>query len=125
MDKNKRKALEGAGFQVGDAGDFLGLSAQERHMVELRLALSRAVRKTRLGQHLTQEQVATRIHSTQSRIAKIEGASSDVSLDLMFKGLFALGVGSVAGLIEALVAEPQKRKPRGVRRTHDVKTEVF
>lgn len=41
--------------------------------------------------------MATRIKSTQPRVAKIEAASADVSLDQMFRGLFAVG-GSVDDL---------------------------
>lgn len=110
MDKDKRQALENAGFQVGDAGDFLGLTAQERRMVELRSAVSRAVRDRRRVQKLTQRQVADRMKSSQSRVAKIEAASPDVSLDLMFSGLFALG--GVVGDLEsghAKVKAPRTR----------------
>jgi transcriptional regulator with XRE-family HTH domain len=41
---------------------------------------------------LTQQQVAKLIDSSQSRIAKMEAAGSDVSLDLICKALFVLGV---------------------------------
>ena len=33
-----------AGWIVGDAEDFLELTVEERHLVELRVAVSRAVR---------------------------------------------------------------------------------
>ena len=35
MDKATRKRLEEAGFRVGDAGDFLGLTDEERELIEL------------------------------------------------------------------------------------------
>lgn len=91
MDRKKRKALEAAGFRVGDAEDFLGLSPEERELVELRLAVSRAVRRLREERHLTQQQLAARLKSSQSRVAKIEAGAADVSLDLLFRGLFAVG----------------------------------
>ena len=47
MDRAKREQLEAAGFRVGDADDFLGLTEEERRLVELRLVLSRAVRQER------------------------------------------------------------------------------
>ena len=97
MDDDKRKSLEAAGFRVGSAADFLNLSDQERQMVELRLSVCRAVRARRQALALTQKQVANRMKSSQSRVAKIESASPDVSLDLMFSVLFALG-GGVADL---------------------------
>src|SRR5687767_6222590 len=91
MKNDKRKALEAAGFRVGDAEDFLDLSEEERRLVELRLSLSRAVRKLRGKRGLTQQQLAARLKSSQSRVAKIESAAADVSLDLLFRGFFAVG----------------------------------
>jgi hypothetical protein len=48
MNVEKRKALEAAGWRVGDAAEFLGLSDEERRLVELRLAVSRKVRELRV-----------------------------------------------------------------------------
>ncbi|MGO9462789.1 MAG: helix-turn-helix transcriptional regulator [Isosphaeraceae bacterium] len=91
MNREKRRALEAAGFVFEDAEDFLELTIEERRLVDLRLAVSRAVRARREQQHLTQEQVAKKLKSSQSRVAKMEAGAIDVSLDLMFRGLFALG----------------------------------
>jgi DNA-binding XRE family transcriptional regulator len=93
MDKKKRSALEAAGFRIGDAEDFLGLTPAERRLVELRITLSHAVRRLREKHKLTQQQLAAKLRSSQSRVAKIEGAAADVSLDLLFRGLFTLGGG--------------------------------
>jgi ribosome-binding protein aMBF1 (putative translation factor) len=93
MDKKKRSALEAAGFRVGDAEDFLELTDAERRLVELRVNLSRTVRRLREQQRLTQKQLAEKLKSSQSRVAKIERGAADVSLDLLFRGLFALGGG--------------------------------
>jgi DNA-binding XRE family transcriptional regulator len=98
MNPGKKKALEAAGFRVGDAEDFLGLTDGERRLVALRASAARVVRRLREGLDLTQQQLAARIGSSQSRVAKIEAASPEVSLDLMFRGLFALG-GTVADLV--------------------------
>ena len=76
---------------MGDVGDFLGLSAEERALVELRAAVSAAVRERRTRRSLTQAELAGRLGSSQSRVAKIEAGSGDVSLDLMFRGHFAVG----------------------------------
>jgi len=91
MTDKKRKVLEAAGYRVGDVTDFLGLSDEERALVELRAAVSAAVRRLRKERHLTQAKLAELLHSSQSRVAKIEAGSGDVSLDLMFRGLFAVG----------------------------------
>jgi DNA-binding XRE family transcriptional regulator len=91
MDKTKRKALEAAGFRVGTVQEFLGLTDEENQIVELRVAIALRVRALRRKLNLTQEQFAKRIGSSQSRVAKLEAGSPDVSLDLMFRGFFAAG----------------------------------
>ena len=100
MDKKKKQALEVAGFRVGDTAEFLGLTDEEHQLVELRVALSRAVRRLRQEQQWTQQQLAAKLRSSQSRVAKIEAGSTDVSLDLLFRGLFAVG-GQLADLVRA------------------------
>ncbi len=109
MDKEMRHRLEVAGFRVGDAEDFLGLTDEERRLVELRLAVSRAVRKQREKHGVTQQQLATKLRSSQSRVAKIEAGAADVSLDLAFRALFAAG-GGLADV--ALVDKPRKAAAR-------------
>jgi predicted XRE-type DNA-binding protein len=91
MNESKKRALEAAGWVKGDAEEFLELTVEERQLVELRVAVSRAVRALRERQNLTQTQVARKLKTSQPRIAKLESGESDVSLDLMFRGLFALG----------------------------------
>ena len=57
--------------------------------------------------------MAKKLNSSQSRVAKLEAASADVSLDLMFRGLFALG-GSLMDLRLAPYPGPlMVRAPRG------------
>jgi transcriptional regulator with XRE-family HTH domain len=53
--------------------------------------LAEQVRSRRLRLHYSQTELARRIGSSQSRIAKLEAAGSDVSLDLLFRALFATG----------------------------------
>jgi predicted XRE-type DNA-binding protein len=91
VEQHKRKSLGKAGFRIGDAEGFLELTDEERSIVELRLAVSRTIRQLRGKRRLSQTQLATKLGSSQSRVAKIEAAAKDVSLDLLFRGLFALG----------------------------------
>ena len=112
MDKAKREALEAAGFSVGDYGDFLELTPEERKLVELRLRLSRIIRERRQAKNLTQVQAAALAKTTQSRFAKIESGDSGVTLDLMFRGLFAIG-----GEIDEVTAKRTRAtKATGARR---------
>jgi len=91
MDKRKQRRLEAAGWQVGSAADFLGLSESEAQLVEMKLALSAQVRTTRQQRHWTQTVLAKRLGSSQSRVAKMEAGDPSVSLDLLVRGLLAMG----------------------------------
>ncbi len=91
MRADKRRQLERAGWTVGDAGDFLGLSAEERRFVDVKLALADGLRRRRERLGLTQSAMALRLGSSQSRVAKMEVAHRSVSTDLLLKSLFRLG----------------------------------
>jgi DNA-binding XRE family transcriptional regulator len=91
MDAAKRARLEAAGWRSGNAEDFLELTPEEVALVEVKLALSDYLREIRVKNHWTQTQVAHRIGSSQSRVAKMEAADSSVSLDLIIKSLVSMG----------------------------------
>ena len=91
MDKKKKKGLEAKGYKVGSVGEFLGLSKEESEYIELKLALSQALVKRRKRSNLTQVQLAKKLNSSQSRIAKMEKGDPKVSLDLLVKSLMAMG----------------------------------
>lgn len=91
MRKTKQRKLEAAGWRVGSASEFLELSPEEAALVDTKLALSAALRARRTAQHLSQAALAKRLKSSQSRVAKMEAADRTVSVDLLLRGLFALG----------------------------------
>lgn len=91
MDARKRKRLEAAGWKVGDTADFLGLSAEEVAVVETRLAVSAALRQRRHRVGITQVELAKKLQSSQSRVAKIEAGDPTVSMDLLLRAYFATG----------------------------------
>jgi DNA-binding XRE family transcriptional regulator len=91
MKAEKKNRLEKRGWKVGSAADLLMLSPEEAALVELRVALSGAVKQLRHERHLTQVELAKRLGSSQSRVAKVESADRSVSLDLLIRSLFALG----------------------------------
>jgi ribosome-binding protein aMBF1 (putative translation factor) len=114
MNRDKRERLEAAGFRFGTAAEFLGLTEVEREVVELRLAVSRLVRRLREASGQTQKQLAARLRSSQSRVAKIETGAPDVSLDLSIKALFAAG-GKLADLTEMTYAPKVDGKAKAAR----------
>lgn len=92
MQSAKRKKLESAGWKVGSAADFLGLSEEEVAYIEFKLKLATNLKATRIRKHLTQKELAKMIDSSQSRVAKMERGDSSVSIDLLIKTLLTLGV---------------------------------
>ena len=92
MDQTKRKRLESKGWKVGTAQDFLALSNQEVAYIELKLALAKNLQKRRRILKITQTDLAKRLQSSQSRIAKMEAGDPSVSVDLLIRSLLALGV---------------------------------
>lgn len=91
MDPKKKERLEAAGWKVGTAAEFLELTLEEEAYVELRLKLSKAVRRRRQEQQLTQAELAERMGSSQSRVAKVESGDETVALDLLIRSLLAMG----------------------------------
>src|SRR5215211_638325 len=91
MDTKKRKKLEAAGWKVGSADEFLELTQEESALIDLKASLSTLVRSTRQLAKLSQEALANRLHSSQSRVAKLEAGDASVSLDLIVKAAFAAG----------------------------------
>ena len=81
MNPMKQKALEAAGWRFGDAADFLEMTDAERQFLDARIEAALAVRRQREALNLTQKQLASRIKTSQPRIAKIEQAAPDVTLD--------------------------------------------
>jgi transcriptional regulator with XRE-family HTH domain len=91
MNAAKRKALEAAGWRFGDAADFLALTDEERQLLDARIEAALAVRRQRHARKLSQAQLAVRIKTSQPRIAKIERADRDVSLDQILRAFAAAG----------------------------------
>jgi plasmid maintenance system antidote protein VapI len=116
MKVTKRRRLEKAGWKVGDAADFLGLSAEERAIVEMKLSLADQIRLHRKKLALTQTELARRLGSSQSRIAKMELGEGSVSLDLLVRALLAMGVssssvGKLIGGQRKRTAQPGRHRP--------------
>ncbi len=91
MKTDKLARLQATGWKVGNAEGFLQLSDEEARLVALKLSLISAVKESRLKRKLSQIDLAQRMKSSQSRIAKIEAGDSSVSLDLIVRALIASG----------------------------------
>ena len=117
MKASKRKRLESAGWKVGSASEFLELSDAEEMLVNMKLALAANVKTMRQQERITQQELAKRIGSSQSRIAKMEVADRSVSMELFVRSLVALGasrtqIGKIVGtrVVKQKQATPGKKR---------------
>lgn len=108
MEVKKQRVLEAAGWRFGDAADFLGMTNEERQLLDARVEAALAVRRQRQVMNLSQKQLAARINTSQPRVAKIERAAPDVSLDQILRAFAAVG-GKIA---VKQIARTSSRNPR-------------
>ena len=115
MDRKKRQKLEAAGWRVGSATDFLDLTPEEAAFVELKLTLSSELRERRSELGLSQVELAERLGSSQSRVAKMEASDPSVTVDLLIRGLLATGASrkEIAGAIGK--ASPRRNRRAAAR----------
>jgi len=111
----KRRRLLQRGWTVGDADEFLGLTAEDRALVDLRLRLANGLKIQRVQRRLTQGELAKVVGSSQSRVAKMEAGDPGVSIDLLFRSLIALGASS-SDLAKIITA----RRPVSARIASDI-----
>ncbi|WP_434688599.1 helix-turn-helix domain-containing protein [Pseudanabaena minima] len=90
MDQAKRERLEAKGWKVGSVSDFLELTAEESVLVEIKLVLSQNL-KERRQKIMTQSELASKMSSSQPRIAKAENGDASVSIELLIRAMLATG----------------------------------
>lgn len=116
MDALKRKALAAAGWTVGDAADFLEMSDAEQQLLDARTQMAAAVREARESSNLSQKELGQRLKTSQPRIAKIERAASDVSLDQIVRAFVGAG-GRFVVKSTADTPKSAKREPKQAAKT--------
>lgn len=87
---NRPKTIEELGWKDGTVAEFLELTPEESALIEIKLALSKHLRQRR-ARSMTQTQLAEKIRSSQSRIAKAESGHSSVSIELLVRAILATG----------------------------------
>jgi ribosome-binding protein aMBF1 (putative translation factor) len=123
MHAKKSQALEAAGWRFGDAADFLATSDEERQLLDVRVEAALAVRRQRKALKLSQKQLAGRIQTSQPRIAKIERAAADVSLEQILRAFAAAGGRIVVK--QAAAAAARQRQAGKEPPTADVTIELL
>jgi|SRR6516164_5333553 hypothetical protein len=91
MKAEKKRRLEAAGWKETSVREFLNLSEADVQYIEMKLSLSRQLRLMRVRRRLTQTKAAALLKTSQSRLARMEAGDPSVSLDLLVRGLLALG----------------------------------
>ncbi|MBK6534658.1 MAG: XRE family transcriptional regulator [Deltaproteobacteria bacterium] len=109
MEAKKLAKLKKMGGRVTSVQEFLGLSQEDMAVIEARLTLANAVRAQRAEAGLTQAELARTIHSSQARVAKMEGGDPQASLESMIRALAA------AGSRVKLTITRERPKPRAPR----------
>ena len=77
-------------FGGGTVSDFLELTPEESVLVEIKLALSQSL-KERRQKLMTQSELASKMSSSQPRIAKAENGDASVSIELLIRAMLATG----------------------------------
>ncbi|MEO6307793.1 MAG: helix-turn-helix transcriptional regulator [Nitrospiraceae bacterium] len=111
MSKGMKEKLEAVGWVVGSVKEFLGLSEADAVLIAVKLVLSRSLRERRNKQGLSQVQLAERLQSSQSRVAKMEAGDPSVSMDLLVSSLLLRGASST-DLANAIKGGEKKAGPR-------------
>jgi hypothetical protein len=73
--RNAEKRIRALGWKDGTVAEFLKLTPEESALIEIKLALSRKLRG-RPRKRMTQAQLAQKLRSSQSRVAKAETGDS-------------------------------------------------
>jgi ribosome-binding protein aMBF1 (putative translation factor) len=94
--RGKRERLEARGWTFGSTPEFLGLAREEEAYLQLRYRLAEALRQRRQARRLSQTELAARLRTSQSRLAKMEAGDPSVSVDLLIRSLLALGLSTRA-----------------------------
>jgi hypothetical protein len=91
MRKQKQKRLRAKGWKVGTVKQFLGLSNEEAAYIELKIKLAAGLRQRRQQKGLSQLDLAAKLQSSQSRVAKMAAGDPSGSLDLLIRSLIFSG----------------------------------
>ena len=111
--KGKPRRSHIGGWLVSDAAKHYGLRLEDARFAEIKFALGAAVRQYREARGLTQSALASRLHSSQSRVAKMEAGDASVTVDLMIRSL--LEMGARARNIGAVIQAPRPQQIRILR----------
>jgi predicted XRE-type DNA-binding protein len=91
MDTKKRKQLEAAGYQITDSAEWLGLTPPEQAIVNMRVNFALEIERVRKASNITQQELAEKIGTRQSGVARMLNNPTTATIDSLIKTLLALG----------------------------------
>lgn len=87
----KKKILAENGYMVTDSAKWLGLSREESQLIDMRVALAQELERVRKAKGMTQAELAKRIGTKQSGVARMINTPEASTMDNLVKSLIALG----------------------------------
>lgn len=106
MEKTKQTRIEKKGWKVGTVGDFLELTPDEEALIEIKLALSRSLKRRRASV-MTLGELAEKLDASEPKLAKAENGDVSVSMELLVRAMLATG--ATAQDIGKAIAKPNRR----------------
>jgi len=91
MDPKKRKLLLAAGYQINDSAEWLELTPQEQAIVNMRVNFALEIERVRKASNITQQELAEKIGTRQSGVARMLNNPASATIDSLIKTLLALG----------------------------------
>ena len=90
MEKAKQARLEKKGWKTGSVADFLGLTPEEETLIEIKLALSRSLKRRRESV-MSLAELAEKLDATEPKLAKAESGDVSVPMELLVRAMLATG----------------------------------
>lgn len=100
------KEQKAQGWVEGSIADFLGLSAAEEQLIEIKHRLARGLKAAREASGLSQAELAQRLGTKQPNVARMEKGEGRVTIDTVIVAILEAG-GSRADIAQIIRdAEP-------------------
>lgn len=91
MDARKKKTLQAAGYRVTDSAAWLELSPEEEALVNMRVNFAMEIEHVCKERGITPRDLAEKIGTRQSGVARMLNHPAKVTLDSLVKVLLTLG----------------------------------
>lgn len=90
MEQTKQRRLESKGWKVGTVAEFLALTPDEEALIEMKLALSRSLKRRRAPM-MTLAELAEKLNASEPKLAKAENGDVSVPMELLVRAMLATG----------------------------------